>query len=82
MFTNNHIGPSLQEIAIENVLQREHQLQEEEKSRRIQSNGSDDVSLWARHMQWDKTFDETKDLRVSSLHYRSRCLANRSFPFI
>jgi hypothetical protein len=65
MFANDDVGPSLQQIAaVQKVLMQEHELQEEEKSHRIQSNSSDDVSIWARFMQWDKTFDETKDLRV------------------
>ena len=35
----NDIGPSLQDIAIEKVLQRECELDEEEESRRVESNG-------------------------------------------
>ena len=41
----NEIGPSLQDIAIQNVLQRERQLEEEEESHCIELNDSDDVSL-------------------------------------
>lgn len=73
ILTVRAIGLSLQQTAIQKVLQRERQLQEEEKSRRIQPNGSDDVSIWAGFMQWDKTFDETKDLRVRKINL---------FPFL
>jgi Orsellinic acid/F9775 biosynthesis cluster protein D len=51
IFTNNDVGLSLQQIAIEKVLERECQLNEEEESRRIEPNGKDDVSLWEQWMQ-------------------------------
>jgi hypothetical protein len=47
----------LQDIAIEKVLQRERQLEEAEESRRIEANGSDDVSIWGDFMQWTDTFN-------------------------
>jgi hypothetical protein len=56
-------GPLLQDVAIENVLQREHQLEEEEESHRIEANASDDVSIWHQWMQWTETF-RGKDLAV------------------
>ena len=37
--------PSLQQVAIEKVLQRECRLEEEEESRRIEANTSDDISI-------------------------------------
>lgn len=61
--TDNDVGPSLQQIAIEKVLERERQLNEEEESRRIEPNGKDDISLWEQWMQWDKTF-KGKDPKV------------------
>jgi hypothetical protein len=45
------------------VLQQECRLEEEEASRRIEPNGSDDVSLWHKWMQWTETFSG-KDLAV------------------
>jgi hypothetical protein len=65
---DDDVGPSPQQIAIEKVMQRERQLQEEEMTRRIQPNGSDDISIWANFMQWDKTFD-MKDLRVIKITF-------------
>lgn len=58
------IEPSLQEVAIEKVLQRERLLEKEEESHRIEANASDDVSIWHRFMQWPETF-RGKDLAVS-----------------
>jgi hypothetical protein len=63
IFTDD-IEPSLQEIAIEKMLQQEYRLQEKEESRRIEANASDDISIWHRFMQWTDTFRD-KDLAVS-----------------
>lgn len=57
------VGPSLQQIAIEKVLRRERRLEEAEESRRIEANGSDDISIWHKWMKWTDTFRE-KDLAV------------------
>ena len=57
------IESSLQDMAIQRVLQHERRLDEEEESRRIESNGKDDVDLWHKFMQWDETF-LGKDLGV------------------
>lgn len=54
---------SLQEIAIEKVLQQERRLQEEEESRRIEANVNDDVNI----MQWTDIFRD-KDLAISKKH--------------
>ena len=62
------IGLSLQDIAIEKVLQREHRLEEEEESRRIESNGSDDISLWHKWMKWSEIF-RGKDTAVRKFSY-------------
>jgi hypothetical protein len=64
LYSNDTVGPSLQQIAaIERVLERERQLNEEEESRGIESNGKDDINLWVKWMQWDKTF-KGKDRKV------------------
>ena len=57
------IEPSLQQVAIEKLLQRECRLEEEEESRRIEANTSDDISIWHEFMQWPETF-RGKDLVV------------------
>jgi hypothetical protein len=49
----------LQQVAIEKVLQRECRLEEEEESRRIEANTSDDISIWHEFMQWPETFRGT-----------------------
>ena len=59
----NDIGPSLQEVAIEKVLQHERRVVEEEESHRIEPNASDDTTPWLRFTQWKGTF-RGKDLRV------------------
>lgn len=63
VYFTDDIEPSLQEIAIEKVLQQERRLQEKEESRRIEANASDDVSIWHKFMQWTDTFRD-KDLAV------------------
>ena len=56
LFLFDETGPSLQEIAIEKVLQREQRLEEEDESRRIEPNGKDDINLWDKFMKWTETF--------------------------
>jgi hypothetical protein len=58
-----YIESSLQDIAIEKVLQRDHRLEEAEETRRIEANGSDDLSRWHNFMRWTDTF-HGKDLEV------------------
>ena len=57
------IEPSLRQVAIKKVLQRECRLEKEEESRRIEANTSDDISIWHEFMQWPETF-RGKDLVV------------------
>jgi len=66
IFFPDEAGPSLQQIAIEKVLQREQRLEEEEESHRIEPNDSDDVSLWVKWMKWTDTF-RGKDPAVRKL---------------
>ena len=61
---DDDVEPSLQEIAIQKLLQRECPLDKEEESRRIEPNDKDDYSLWHKWMQWDQTFCG-KDLEVT-----------------
>jgi len=63
IYTLNLIGRSLQDLAIQKVLQREHQLVEEENTHRIEGNTKDDTTPWLRFTQWKETF-RGKDLKV------------------
>lgn len=53
----------MQQIAIQKVLERDRRLNEEEESRRIESNGKDDENIWHKRMHWNDTF-RGKDLKV------------------
>ena len=62
---SNGIEPSLQDAAIERILQRDDKRQEEKRSQRIEANVSDNTTRWLHFMQWDETF-RGKDLLVRS----------------
>ena len=70
----------MQQIAIEKLLRRECRLEEAEESRRIEVNGSDDVSIWQNFMQWTDTF-HGKDPVVRKRHRKFMPIADNDWFF-
>ena len=58
-----HIDIPLQDVILQRLLQQEYQHEEEETSRRMEPNMSNDMGPWLQYMQWDETF-RRKNLSV------------------